>query len=46
VFGADGLDILVTDAAPATGLSKVLAGAGVDVICVSPAVDDTNEEVV
>ncbi|MFM0022097.1 DeoR/GlpR family DNA-binding transcription regulator [Paraburkholderia azotifigens] len=46
VFGADGLDTLVTDAAPATGLSRVLAGAGVDVICVSPAVDDTNEEVV
>ncbi|MHB9833796.1 DeoR/GlpR family DNA-binding transcription regulator [Paraburkholderia terrae] len=46
VFGADGLDTLVTDAAPAAGLSKVLAAAGVDVICASPAADDTNEEVV
>jgi DeoR family glycerol-3-phosphate regulon repressor len=46
VFGADGLDTLVTDAAPAAGLSRVLAGAGVDVICASPAADDTNEEVV
>lgn len=46
VFGADNVDTLVTDAAPATGLAKVLAGAGVEVICASPAFDDTNHQVV
>jgi DeoR family transcriptional regulator, glycerol-3-phosphate regulon repressor len=46
VFGAEGFDTLVTDIAPAAGLSKVLAHAGVEVICASPAVGDTDEEVV
>ncbi|WP_109481663.1 DeoR/GlpR family DNA-binding transcription regulator [Paraburkholderia sp. C35] len=46
VCDADGIDALVTDAMPVAGLSKVLAAAGVEVICAQPAVDDTSREVV
>ncbi|MEM5436030.1 DeoR/GlpR family DNA-binding transcription regulator [Paraburkholderia diazotrophica] len=40
VFGPDGLDILVTDVAPAGALSKVLAAAGVETVCAAPAPDE------
>ncbi|MEP9328232.1 DeoR/GlpR family DNA-binding transcription regulator [Paraburkholderia phymatum] len=46
VFGAQGLDTLVTDIEPATGLSKVLTHAGVEIIRASSVADDTSEEVV
>lgn len=42
VFGADGLDYLVTDMVPAAALSKVLATAGVEVICAEPAAGNTD----
>jgi DeoR family transcriptional regulator, glycerol-3-phosphate regulon repressor len=44
VFGAEDLDMLVTDVAPAAGLAKVLAAAGVGVLCASPASAGTAEE--
>jgi DeoR family glycerol-3-phosphate regulon repressor len=40
VFDADGLDMLVTDVVPASALSKVLAAAGVEVVCAAPAGTD------
>jgi DeoR family glycerol-3-phosphate regulon repressor len=46
VFGADGLDTLVTNVAPAAGLSKTLAAAGVEVICAAPDANGASEEAV
>ncbi|MBP0592536.1 DeoR/GlpR transcriptional regulator [Paraburkholderia sp. LEh10] len=46
VFGAEALDVLVTDVAPAAGLSKVLAAAGAEVICAASAAYHADEEIV